>query len=93
MSMSAKPNQLKLFVAAAGLLGLLLRLVLLETALDEKGLLVSGHWADVGVWLLTAAVIGMICLFAGGLTFFGYVAALCIGGDTAAAICRYCRAF
>ena len=31
----------------------------------------------------------MIVLFAGGLTFFGYVAALCIGGDTAAAICRF----
>lgn len=31
----------------------------------------------------------MICLFAGGLTFFGYVAALCIGGDTAAAICDF----
>lgn len=30
----------------------------------------------------------MLCLFAGGLTFFGYVAALCIGGDTAAEICR-----
>lgn len=30
----------------------------------------------------------MVCLFAGGLTFFGYVAALCIGGDTAAEICR-----
>ncbi len=29
----------------------------------------------------------MICLFAGGLTFFGYVAALIIGGDVAAAIC------
>ena len=29
----------------------------------------------------------MISLFAGGLTFFGYVAALIIGGDTAAAIC------
>lgn len=65
MSMSAKPNQLKLFIAASGLLGLLLRLVLLETALDEKGLLISGHWADVGVWLLTAAVIGMIFLFVG----------------------------
>ena len=26
-------------------------------------------------------------LFAGGLTFFGYVAALIIGGDTATAIC------
>ncbi len=30
----------------------------------------------------------MIVLFAGGLTFFGYVAALIIGGDTAAAICE-----
>lgn len=29
----------------------------------------------------------MACLFAGGLTFFGYVAALIIGGDTAAQIC------
>ncbi len=29
----------------------------------------------------------MIALFAGGLTFFGYVAALFIGGDVAAAIC------
>ena len=29
----------------------------------------------------------MICLFAGGLTFFGYLAALIIGGDTAASIC------
>ncbi len=30
----------------------------------------------------------MICLFAGGLTFFGYIAALIIGGDTAAMICE-----
>ena len=29
----------------------------------------------------------MIALFAGGLTFFGYVAALFIGGDLATAIC------
>lgn len=29
----------------------------------------------------------MICLFAGGLTFFGYVAALIIGGNVATAIC------
>lgn len=29
----------------------------------------------------------MITLFAGGLTFFGYVAALIIGGDVATAIC------
>lgn len=30
----------------------------------------------------------MICLFAGGLTFFGYLAALFIGGDTATKICE-----
>lgn len=29
----------------------------------------------------------MICLFAGGATFFGYLAALIIGGSTATAIC------
>lgn len=31
----------------------------------------------------------MICLFAGGLTFFGYLAALLIGGEMAAAICVF----
>ena len=31
----------------------------------------------------------MISLFVGGLTFFGYVAALIIGGDTAAVICEF----
>lgn len=29
----------------------------------------------------------MLTLFVGGLTFFGYLAALIIGGDTAALIC------
>lgn len=31
----------------------------------------------------------MITLFVGGLTFFGYLAALCIGGETATAICVF----
>ena len=31
----------------------------------------------------------MIVLFAGGLTFFGYVAALIIGGETATTICTW----
>lgn len=31
----------------------------------------------------------MIALFAGGLTFFGYIAALIIGGETATAICLF----
>lgn len=31
----------------------------------------------------------MIVLFAGGMTFFGYIAALIIGGETATAICDW----
>ena len=31
----------------------------------------------------------MLCLFAGGMTFFGYMAALIIGGETATAICVF----
>ena len=31
----------------------------------------------------------MICLFLGGFSFFGYVAALFIGGDVASAICEF----
>lgn len=31
----------------------------------------------------------MIVLFAGGLTFFGYVVALIIGGETATAMCTW----
>lgn len=30
-----------------------------------------------------------ICLFVGGLTFFGYLAAFIIGGETAADICKF----
>lgn len=31
----------------------------------------------------------MICLFVGGLTFFGYLVALVIGGEPAAALCTF----
>ena len=31
----------------------------------------------------------LVCVLIGGLTFFGYVAALCIGGSVAAEICRF----
>lgn len=60
MSSAVKPYLLKLTVLCAGILGLLLRAVLFTTGLDEKGLLLTGHWADSAVWLLTAAVIGII---------------------------------
>ena len=31
----------------------------------------------------------MVCLFAGGLTFFAYLAAIIIGGETAVTICNF----
>ena len=31
----------------------------------------------------------MLCLFAGGVSFFGYLLALVLGGDVAAAICDF----
>ena len=43
--------------------------------------------SDVFKWIFGYGI--MLVLFAGGLTFFGYVAALIIGGDTATAICTW----
>lgn len=31
----------------------------------------------------------VICLFTGGITFFGYITALCLGGNTASLICEF----
>lgn len=57
MKRSVKPSLLKYATLSAGILGLALRLVLYTTGMDENGLLLTGHWADIGTWLLTAAVI------------------------------------
>lgn len=62
MSRSVSPRILKYLALAAGLLGLLMRFALLRTGVDEKGLLITGHWASTGSWLLTAAVIAIIFL-------------------------------
>ena len=43
--------------------------------------------SNVCKWIFGYGI--MIVLFAGGLTFFGYVAALIIGGETATAICTW----
>ncbi len=44
----------------------------------------------ISVFLKTVFGYGiMVCLFVGGFTFFGYMAALIIGGETAAAICAF----
>ena len=54
MKLSAKPELLKILTLSAGVLGLLLRVVLYAAGTDEKGLLVTGHWASVSLWILTA---------------------------------------
>lgn len=51
-----KPTRLPLLILCAGGIGLLLRIWLLSTGVDDKGLLVSGHPAEILLWLLTAAV-------------------------------------
>lgn len=60
MTLAVKPNLIKVATLAAGGLGLTLRSILFATGLDHKDLLVTGHWAGTAVWLLTAAVIGLI---------------------------------
>lgn len=55
-----KPTKLPLLILCAGGIGLLLRLWLLGTGVDDKGLLVSGHPAEILLWLLTAAVAAML---------------------------------
>ena len=62
MPLAVKPNQIKYLMLSAGLLGLILRSILFATGIDEKGLLIAGHWADSTVWVLTALVIGLIFL-------------------------------
>lgn len=61
MALAVKPKQLKRLLPGAGLLGFLLRAVLYTTGMDGKGLLISGHWAETGLWLLTGAVV--LCLY------------------------------
>lgn len=62
MKLSVKPELIKLLALAAGLCGLMLRIVLFATGFDEKGLLIAGHWAGRGLWVLTAAMVAMLFL-------------------------------
>ena len=62
MNLSVKPVLLKLLTLSASALGLMLHLVLLATAIDEKGLLISGHWTGTGLWVLTAALTASLFL-------------------------------
>ena len=52
--------QLKLLILCAGVLGLALRILLYATGTDAKGLLVSGHFAQILIWILTSAIAGIL---------------------------------
>lgn len=56
MKFSVKPDDLKYLTLGAGGLGLALRAVLYATGTDDKGLLVTGHWAGIAMWILTVLV-------------------------------------
>lgn len=62
MKLTVKPELLKSLALCAGGLGLMLRIILYTTGLDEKGLLVSGHWAGISLCVLTAVVIAGLFL-------------------------------
>ena len=57
-----KSINLPWFVLAAGIIGIALRFWLLSTGIDKTGLLVSGHPADILLWLLTAATAVLVIL-------------------------------
>lgn len=61
MKQFLRSHSLPVFPAAAGFLGLLLRLWLFS-AIDEKGLLPAKHFADTAVFILTAIVMGILFL-------------------------------
>lgn len=62
-----KPYQLPLIALGSGILGALLRLWLYKGGVDEKGLLISGHPSQILIWILTAAVLAVLILYALGL--------------------------
>lgn len=55
-----KSTQMPVTVLVGGLVGLVLRAWLLTTGVDQKGLLVSGHPADVLTWLLTFLLLAAV---------------------------------
>ena len=63
MTLAVKPNQMKLLLGAAGILGLTLRAVLYANGVDRKGLLISGYWAGSAIWCLTAVVALVLLLW------------------------------
>lgn len=62
MNISIKPKLLKYLILSFGVLGLSLRVALYATGIDEKGLLVDGHWASTASFVLTAVAAVVLIL-------------------------------
>ncbi len=60
MNQLLKSYYLPWYLLGAGLLGAVLRLLLFATGMDQKGLLASGHWAAVLIWVLTAGALALL---------------------------------
>ena len=57
-----KPSFLPGLTFIAGMIGLVLRVILQFTGIDEKGLLISGHFAGVLLYILTALFLAVLFL-------------------------------
>ena len=62
MAKAGRWHILKYLILGCGVLGCLLRSTLYSSAVDEKGLLISGHWAEICLWALTALTAGILFL-------------------------------
>lgn len=62
-----KLQHLPFFTLAAGLLGMILQFVLNRSGVDEKGLLVTGHFAGIALYILSALVLAGLVLAIRGL--------------------------
>ena len=62
MPLNIKPSNFKYLILGTGGLGLALRVLLYATGTDVKGLLIRGHWAEIGLWIVTALTVAGIFL-------------------------------
>lgn len=60
MKLHVKFSQLQLLTLSAAVLGLLLRIVLFTTGMDQKGMLISGHWSTTGLLALSVMICGLL---------------------------------
>lgn len=68
MKFTIKPKDLTYLTLGAGGLGLVLRILLYTTGMDDKGLLKSGHVANILIWLLTGLVLAGLFLLTRKIT-------------------------